>query len=193
MKPNIDKPADSVMKFFSRDLYARLQSPREEVVDEAEAGWEEAVAGYEDYLEKVRAEMPSHVRALADTYLHDAEFLALSENVQPVSPPELSPFPSWAATAVLLLKQEGTFRTLVYGLLDRVRTHDAPEDWPLSKRNKHWLCDEVLMNADRHRGFLHRILFSDGEVVEIPFSTFNEVRFSLPDAANGMELSGRTR
>ena len=190
MRPNTGKPPDSIMKFFSRDLYARLNSSREEEVDEAEARWEEAVLAYETYLESVRGEMPSHVRALTDAYLHDAEFLALSENVQPAFLPETYPY--WVANAVLLLKQDGTFRTFVYGLSDRVRTHHSLEGWPLSRLQKHWLCDEVLMNSDRHRGFLHRILFSDGEVVEIPFSTFNEVRFSLPGVPSVPELSGAT-
>lgn len=141
--------------------------------------------------------MPSHVRALADRYLHDAEFLALSEKVQPAIgphfPAEMFPSPYWVANAVLFLKQDDTFRTFVYGLLDRVRVHDAPEHWPLSKLRKHWLCDEVLMNSDRQRGFLHRILFSDGEVLEIPFSTFNEVEFSLADGPSMLELSGTSR
>lgn len=191
MKPNTEQSPDPIMRFFPRDLYARLNSSREEEVDEASARWEEAVSAYEIYLETVRADMPSHVRSLADAYLHDAEFLALSENVQPALP-EWFPFPYWTANAVLLLKQDGIFRTFVYGLLDRVRTREAPEDWPLSKLQKHWLCDEVLMNPDRRRGFLHRILFSDGEVVEIPFLTFNEVRFSLPGVPSVPELSGAT-
>ena len=180
------------MRFFSRDLYARLNSPREDEVDAATARWEEAVSEYEIYLEAIRGDMPSPVRALADAYLHDAEFLALSENVQPAWTPESVSFPHGMANAVLLLKQEGLFRTFVYGLSDRVHTHDTPENWPLSKLRKHWLCDEVLMNSDRHRGFLHRILFSDGEVVEIPFLTFNEVRFTLPGLTSTPELSGAT-
>ena len=73
------------MKFFSRDLYARLNSSREEEVDEATARWEEAVSGYEAYLETVREEMPSHVRTLTDTYHHDAEFVPYRRMCSPLA------------------------------------------------------------------------------------------------------------
>lgn len=82
--------------------------------------------------------------------------------------------------AILSLKQEATVCSLIYVLWDWVRECAAQEGWQFSKARKHWLYDEVDLTPDRQGCFLHRILFSDGSVVEIPFLTAIVSSVQLP-------------
>lgn len=91
--------------------------------------------------------------------------------------------PLWSATAIVTLKQGQAILSLVYILWDQVRTQASPEDWPFSRENKHWLYDEID-SAGTGTRFRHRILFSDGVVVEIPFLTVITSRVSLPVASD---------
>ena len=59
--------------------------------------------------------------------------------------------------------------SLIYSLWDRVEEQPAPADWPFSPLRKHWLYDEVDIAQDHRPLFWHRILFSDGTVLRIPF------------------------
>jgi hypothetical protein len=67
-----------------------------------------------------------------------------------------------------------------------VRQIRPVKQWPFSKERVHWLYDE-LDTDDRHPGlFWHRILWSDGQVTEIPL--VDVVVHSLP--ANGLPRKG---
>jgi hypothetical protein len=99
--------------------------------------------------------------------LHDATALRLEQQAQPTFVEVAGTAPVWWAVAVLSVRQGETVRSLVYLLRDRIRECAAATDWPFSKANKHWLYDEIDVAGER--GFVHRILFSDGTVTEIPF------------------------
>ncbi|APW61177.1 hypothetical protein [Paludisphaera borealis] len=43
--------------------------------------------------------------------------------------------------------------------------------WPLSKQRAHWLYDEVDVDSESQGALLHRVLFSDGIILEIPFKS----------------------
>ena len=160
------------MLFFTPELYARFNSSDEREADEADEAWERASVRYRKHLDGIRDRMPSAVRKLADLCLHDVELLAFDQAVEPafLTPhAPTAPFPYWSATAVLSVRSESGIATLFYVLWDRTREVPSPEDWPFSKEHVHWLYDEIDTHAGQPGLFLHRILFSDGRVVEIPF------------------------
>jgi hypothetical protein len=171
MRPQTEKHSDSIMRFFTPDLYVRFNSTDDAVADQANVDWEAALAKYQQHLAKLRERMPAQVRKVADLCLHDAEMLAVEQEIQSFFPIPESYWPGsiWHAAAILSLLQGEKIRTLVYLLWDSVRSYPAPNDWPFSRLGKHWLFDE-LDTAENHRpAFLHRILFSDGNILEIPF------------------------
>lgn len=176
------------MRFFTPELYSQFNSSDDEVADRANEAWEAALQEYQRHLDAIRQRMPSQVRKVAELDLHDAEVLGVEQELQSLFPfPEqFWPGPIWSAVAILSLKQEGTIRSLIYMLWDRVREYPAKDDWQFSKLRKHWLYDEVDVAPDHHGLFLHRILFSDGSVAEIPFVSviISSVTLSAADEGN---------
>ncbi len=159
------------MKFFTPELYVRFNSANEDEADRANDEWESALAEYREHLSRIRDSMPSTVRKLTELCLHDAEFLGLEQNVDPLLLPtnEIAPHASWTATAIIDVNQKGKIVSLIYLLWDRVREHASMQRWPFSKECPHWLYDEVDVAPSPQRMFLHRILMSNGRVLEIPF------------------------
>jgi hypothetical protein len=65
------------MKYFTPDLYVRLQDRESEAMDTADAAWEDAAQRYDGYLQTILPELPPPVRQLLEGYyLHDAEVLS---------------------------------------------------------------------------------------------------------------------
>ena len=83
MKRRTEKPSDSPMRFFTPELYVRFNSADDAEADVADAEWESAVAAYRRHLDGLRDRIPMQVRALADLCLHDAELLAVQQEIQP--------------------------------------------------------------------------------------------------------------
>jgi hypothetical protein len=187
MRHPTDKPSEPIMRFFTPELYTQFNSPDDDLADRANEAWEKALQDYQRHLDAIRHRMPSQVRKVAELCPHDAEVLGFEQHLQSFFPfPEpFWPIPLWSAVAILALKQDGTILSLIYMLWDRIREYSATEDWQFSKLRKHWLYDEVDVVAD-HRGmFLHRILFSDGSVVEIPFVSVITSTVTLPVTEEG--------
>lgn len=159
------------MRFFTPELYLQFNSSDDEVADRADEAWGRAVQEYRQHLDGIRSQMPSQVREVAELCLHDAEVLGLEEVPQAFLPyPEpFWPGPLWTTVALMTLQREEKLTVLVYMLWDRVRQHPGLEDWPFTKTRKHWLYDEMDVASEHRPAFLHRILFSDGSVVEVPF------------------------
>lgn len=189
MKPQTEKPSEQVMRFFTPELYLRFNSENDREADAASEAWDAAIVDYQKHLDAIRDKMPSQVRRLSELCLHDAEFLAFHQEIEPIFPSLPEPFgpcPYWSALGILSLRQEGRLVSLIYLLWDKMRERDAKANWPFSKARKHWLFDEIDVSPN-HRGmFLHRILFSDGRTIEIPFvSVFThelQMLFSDPPA-----------
>jgi len=170
MKPQTEKPSEQVMRFFTPELYIKFISPDDAVADRADEDWEAAISEYRRRLDLLWAKMPSHVQKLARLCLHDAEFLAFEEPIEPISPlPDFGPFPLCLRFAILSVKQGDRILSLIYVLGDRVRRHPSEGSWPFSNLRPHWLYDEVDLAPTGLRTFLHRVLLSDGTVIEIPF------------------------
>lgn len=169
------------MRFFTPELYVRFNSSDEEEADRANEAWEKALVDYRKHLDSIQDRVPSQVRKLADLCLHDAELLACEQPVEPLPSFQVEPFghPFWFAMAILSLRQDGQIVSLIYMLWDRIREYPPPENWPFSKLRTHWLYDEVDLTTTQRGGqFLHRILLSDGRVLEVPF--VSAIRHSLP-------------
>jgi hypothetical protein len=190
MKPKTEKPREQIMRFFTPDLYIRFNSPDDAVADRANDEWERSIEQYDRHLATFRDRLPSQVRKLTELPLHDAEIVTRVEEIQVGGQQALFeiPFPFavpvWTAIAIVTVKNEGTIRSLIYSLWDRIRTHSFEEGWTFSKDREHWLYDELDVVSQRAGqlfpgGFLHRILLSTGIVLEIPFSSVIIHEFSL--------------
>jgi hypothetical protein len=80
----------------------------------------------------------------------------------------------WSLAGSLALRQENQVLMLLDFLSEEMQVSLSPPDWPFSRQRVHWLYDEFdLIGGDRVRSprtrLVHRILFSNGVVVEIPF------------------------
>ena len=182
MKRPIEKPSEPIMRFFSPEFYMQFNSHDDDVADRANAAWEKSLKRYKRHLADIRDRMPSQVRKLSELCLHDAEVLGFEQESQSFCPVSqgVSSAPLWSALAIVTLRQDATIRSLFYMLWDRVRQYPPNNEWPFSKTRKHWLYDEVDVAADQRGLFLHRILFSDGSVVEIPFVSVVPSSITLP-------------
>jgi hypothetical protein len=176
MKPTTAKPSDQVMRYFTPELFLRFNSPDDGEADLAGEAWDAALMAYRKHLEGI----PCDISKFADLGLHDAELYADSHPVEPLCP---VPFNSAGhpPMAMLALKRGDEFVSLAYSLWDRVREHPSPANWPFSKLRAHWLYDEVdLARGEGAGGFVHRILLSDGRILEIPFLSATQHRLPLP-------------
>ncbi len=171
------------MRFFTPELYIKFNSSDEDVADLANEAWEKALQDYQHHLDTNRDLMPSQVRKLSELCLHDAEVLGFNQELQSAffSPDPFWPASLWSAVAILSLKQDKTIWSLIYVLWDGVREYPIKEEWPFDKSRKHWLYDEVDLAADHRGSFLHRILFSDGSIIEIPFASAIASSVELPE------------
>jgi hypothetical protein len=170
MRPQTEKQSKHVMKFFIPELFIRFNSSDDEEADRADEEWEATIRAYREHLDGLRHQMPSQVKKLAGLCLHDAELLACEQPIEPFFPlSPFEPFPFWSGFAILSIRQGNQIISLIYVLWDRVRKYVSSEGWPFSKLRTNWLYDEVDVSPT-HRGmFLHRVLLSDGVIMEIPF------------------------
>lgn len=158
------------MRFFTPEVYVRFNSSDDMEADRANEEWEEAIRAYREHLDTLRDQVPEHVRKLASLCLHDAEILARQQTSEPIYPKApIDWFPFWPHLLILSARQDDDVVSLIYLLGDKVREHGAAEDWPFSKDRTHWLYDEVDAVPGHAGMFVHRVLLSDGTVLEIPF------------------------
>lgn len=161
------------MQFFTPDLYLRFASSDDEVADRANAESDAAIESYLKHLRKLQRKMPPDVRLISEMCLHDADVVALGKQ----------PFLVIRdAVAEISLKHESELVLLIYHLADRVRQHESVAEWPFLKEQVHWLYDEVDILSECPAQFVHRILLSDGSVLEIPFLSVIVHTFPLPVA-----------
>ncbi len=174
MKPQTEKPSEPFMKFFTPDRFIKFNSLDDEEADRADEDWETALRDYRKHLDGLRDQMPAPVKELAKLDLHDAELLAVERKAE-----TWGFFPLHIELAILSLKQGDEVRSLIYFLWDQVRQSRSKASWPFSKQHKHWLYDEVDTSPSHRGAFLHRVLLSDGTVMEIPFVSVQIHGFSL--------------
>jgi hypothetical protein len=185
MKHPTEKRSEQAMRFFMPDLYLRFNSANENEADRANDEWENALQSYRQHLESIWDQLPSQVRSLTELSLHDAELQAIDQQVQPLLQlPIESGGKPWSAVAILSLTQDGDILSLIYFLCDHIREYPL-NAWPFSKQRPHWLYDEIDVGTEQ--GFIHRVLLSDGRVIEIPFASAVIHKLPLP----ALEATGR--
>jgi hypothetical protein len=86
----------------------------------------------------------------------------------------------WSAVAVISVMVGEEVISLIYSLSDHTTTREAPEGWRFSNLQEQWLYDEVDMRNDHRGPFVHRILFSTGVTLEVPFVSVIIHRFTVP-------------
>ena len=151
------------MTYFTPELFIRLQSDQEEVLEAAEIDWEEASTRYRTRLSQVRDELPDSVRELVEGhFLHDAEILGIGA--------EEDRF----VIAVRTREPEDELLVLVYELIEPATI--AREVLPESLRSDtmHWLHDEIEVRANEME-FNHKIMFSNGWLVDLRFRSLEVV------------------
>ncbi len=175
------------MRFFTPELYRRFNSSDDNEADLANNEWESAIERYQTHLAGIEDKMPSQVRKLSELCLHDAAILGYEQEMQSSFsfPGSASPSVLWMNIAIFSLGQEGILRSLIYLLWDRVREFPVPENWPFSQNKKCWLYDEIDLAGEQPGMFLHRILFSDGSISEIPFISVIQSVVTMPTAEEG--------
>jgi hypothetical protein len=163
------------MRFFTPELYLRFNSADDEVADRADAEWEDAICRYRARLDEIRRLLPSDARKLSELRMHDAEWVR-TKSTAGVLPGLFCP---------VFLRYRDDETLLIYQLWDAVREIPARADWPFSGEHTYWLYDEVDVASGGHQEFWHRILLSDGRVVEIPFKGVSILTYPLGAAAAG--------
>jgi hypothetical protein len=159
MKLNTANPSDHGMRFFTPELYLRFNSNDDAIADQADHDWEVATAAYQNQLKQIRSQLPGDVAKLAELCLHDAELLKYEHS------PAIN---RWPETVILALQQGQTMTTATYLVTARPLEIPAPTNWPIGRTPVQWLYDEVAVSENV---FEHRILFSDGHVLVIPFQS----------------------
>ena len=164
------------MKFFTPELLIRFNSSDDAMADRADEDWETAIRDYRRHLDELSDQMSAQLKKLAGLCLHDAELLAVDEPMGPFFPvpsafldPHWPGFLTWAGFAILSVKQGDEIITLIYLLSDHIHRHASIETWPFSTARKHWLYDEIDVDPMHPGMFIHRVLMSNGTVLEIPF------------------------
>jgi len=175
------------MRFFTPDLYRRFNSANDREADRADEEWEAALVAYQTHLDGLRDRMSSQVKKLATLSLHDAELLAVDQTIGPSTTSLPKRFPFWYAIGIISVAHEGQIVSLIYLLSDAIREHHASRGWPFSRERPQWLYDEIDISSQAPGTFLHRVLLSDGRVLEIPFASAIVHRLPFPqDGERGL-------
>lgn len=171
MRRPSEKPFRTGMQFFTPELVMQINSADDRVVEQGHEVWEQAIQHYQKQLGKLRQGMPWGVRDLSHLSLHDWEVVPVDQPLGSMATAAGAlPVPVWFTFALFALRHQGGMIVLHYALWDPLRTFPPPDRWPFSKERRHWLYDELSDVADRPGLYLHRVLFSDGVVMEVPFT-----------------------
>jgi hypothetical protein len=181
---------ESPMRFFTPELFLRVNSPDDEVADAAHGDWEAAVDAYRHHLKKVLRAAPPGVHELAKRCLHDAEVLSLQyealgrESQRYFFPEPMFFFHRRTGPATIKLALPKRSIALVYLIWDEVRTHTPSTEWENQTEHRLWLYDEIDEVWSRFGMFIHRVLLNTGEVWEIPFMDVVTIEVAVPQATD---------
>ena len=188
---------DYRMKFFTPELYMRFNSSDDDIADEATREWDRAIENYLRHLQSLP--LTEHVKELSEQCFHDA--LCLDKTTHPGrSFPAAHPSRkgnnseerdrTWITpqiTSLLLQAADEMIQLLYSAAYDPVIVDHSPE-WKAWEVTNRWLYDEIDVAEDEPRLFIHRILWSNGTVLTIPFWDVSLVRVPL-DRMAGSEHS----
>ena len=161
------------MRYFTPQLVLSLNSSDSNIADGAVEHWEEAILAYRKHLRKLRAEMPVELQQITKLSLHDWNVVGSDRK---------------GGTVVLVLKKDADIVVLGYLLSKKMRIIDAPDGWSFATEPLDWLYDEVDFDTENHKSFVHRVLFSDGTTLVIPFSQCTVTPVHLRKAVSHSDL-----
>jgi hypothetical protein len=183
------------MKYFTPELYQQFNSFDVEEAERADEAWNKAEMAYKERLAIIREHMPSQVVRLSELCLHDALVVSRVEHTQPAGEfpsfegPNHLLLPSWSAVAIVSVAVGEEVVSLIYCLSDHTMLRATPKGWRFSKLQEQWLYDEVDFLNDSKGPYVHRILFSTGVTLEIPFESVIIHRFTVPVLAEVAQQS----
>lgn len=178
------RASESPMRFFTPELFLRVNSSDDAVADAAQEEWEAATEAYRHHLKKALRGATQSVAELARECFHDAavqswNYGARVEQMARFVPESLMGVIRFGP-ATITLQLPGRAVALVYHIWDEVRAHLAPAEWDERTGPKLWLYDEIDSVWPRFGMFVHRVLLSSGEVLEIPFSDADMIEVTAP-------------
>lgn len=176
------------MRFFTPELYVQANSADDAEADRAEEAWEVAIGDYRRHLASIRKKLPPSAIQLAKLYLHDWEFLAFDKH-NPATI-EIIPLRKKFASAWLSLRSGDQVTELLYILCGDVQEHVGKFGRKLAAGTKIWLYEEVDLHGDNPNAFVHRILWSDGRITEIPSYSVVIHTFSIPQNGSKRKTRG---
>ena len=154
------------MKFFTPELYVRLQQTDGGAMDAADAEWDAAAANYDRQLAALRDKLPVSALKLLDAPgLHDAEVLWMGQ---------AGPF--FAILLKLDLPPQSTL-LLTYRTVCKVDLNHNSFPAEFRSSQMQWLYDEIDVGGEAG-SFRHSILFSSGVELKIEAS---EVQSAVVD------------
>ena len=158
------------MRYFTPELFRRLNSPDPEEVDAAAEEWERAVARYDRKLKRIRKDLPESVRHfLDDFYMHDADLFGPARPSTPALAPHFHVAWLFARLPGSPLVPENLV-VLEYRLIEEpaIERSDLPD--ALCSAQPTWLYDE-FDRLDR-AVFSHEIFASNGDLIRLKFVEF---------------------
>lgn len=164
------------MKFFTPDLYVRLQSSDEAELDAADAAWQRAEAAYDRHLQAIRSKLPGSALKLLDgPRLHDAEVLWMG-HVLPLF------------FGIILQLDTPARTTIGLTCLLTSQVELDKETIPPQHRSPlmQWMYDEISVGTSAH-SFEHSILFSNGWLLKVQAS---EVHLATLDTVYAHSAAG---
>lgn len=152
------------MNYFTPDLFVRMQSDDDDVLDAVDAEWEAARRRYRERLSIVRSKFPESVRRhIEKLSLHDAEVLSLARE-------------NGHFVCVLLLDAPRRQTViLTYTLAGDASIDKSAIPAGFCTPHVRWLYDEWDVAPRTRKQFVHRILLSNGWELRLRFRNLQVV------------------
>lgn len=143
------------MKYFTSELYSRLQNPDPAEMDAADDAWRKAETSYRRKLQRIRLKLPKSAQSFIDEMrLHDADVLWIGRARNDL----------W----VLLRPESSSPSTIRLSYIRptdiQFDTHAFPGEYASSTMQ--WMYDE-FDSGDAPDTFRHSILFSNGRSLDV--------------------------
>jgi hypothetical protein len=148
------------MKYFTPELYVRGQADDDETQHEVDRLWDEAVERYDEQLQRIRPELPDHIRFFLDELLlHDADVYSMAR--QP-------------GKFIMVLRKDIPPRDLViltYTLLAEPVVNPAAFPSDHKSHSMLYMYNELDLVHDGDQAYYtESILFGNGWEVQLKFS-----------------------
>lgn len=163
------------MRFFTPELFVKLNSESDDEVDDAEAQWEATRKAYQKHFRNIETKLPRPLVKLCNTVpLHDASVVRPLNPVWMVHENDERGERSWAVLSVRL--EDAAYDLIYLDPIAPTRIARPVDSSVFSEENVIWLYDEVSFK----RGVCtHEILFSNGAVLSIEFKGFKYTEMPL--------------